>query len=175
MKNIDTNAALIRKALAFAEKKHRGQTRKLSGSPYIHHPIIVSYLAAYYKKSKNIHLLIVAAILHDVIEDTDATPEEIVKHFGQMVSSLVFELTDNKEEIARVGKVQYQKKKWTGISKYALLLKLCDRLANVSDLPADKYKTDTLEVLEYLQKNRKLTSSQKEIVQAIKDVLSNRD
>jgi len=72
---IDDGSKVIRKAIKYAEQKHSGQIRKISGSPYVHHPLIVSYVAANFKKSKNLYKLVAAAILHDVIEDTDATPE----------------------------------------------------------------------------------------------------
>ena len=116
--NIDEKAGIVFKAMKYAERKHKGQVRKGSGSPYFHHPLMVSYIAANFKKSKNLHTLIAAAILHDVVEDCDVKPHTITKMFGMGVSKLVFELTDDKDEIKRIGKVEYQKKKWCGLSNY---------------------------------------------------------
>jgi len=167
---IDSQAKVIRKALQFAEERHEGQVRKGSGSPYIHHPLMVSYFAGMFKKSKHNYKLIAAAILHDTIEDTETTPEELTKEFGPMIAGLVFELTDDKEEIGRVGKVKYQKTKLTGISNYGLYLKLCDRLANVSDQPKPAYVLATEEVLKYVIENRSLTKSHWRVIEEIRKV-----
>lgn len=169
--NIDDKAKVVLKAIRYAERKHKGQIRKGSGSPYFHHPLMVSYIAANFKKSKNLHKLIAASILHDVVEDTNARPHDITKMFGTMISSLVFELTDDKDEIKRVGKLQYQKTKWPGLSNYALYLKLCDRLANVSDKPKDQYKKDTIEIISELVSARRLTKSQNSVLKEIEKVL----
>ncbi len=169
--NIDDKAGIVLKAMKYAERKHKGQVRKGSGSPYFHHPLMVSYIAANFKKSKNLHTLIAAAILHDVVEDCDVKPHTITKMFGMGVSKLVFELTDDKDEIKSIGKVEYQKKKWPGLSNYGLFLKLCDRLANVSDNPREQYKKDTVEVIENLRFERQLTKSQSSVVKEIEKVL----
>src|SRR5690606_1221663 len=168
---IDDGSKVIRKAIKFAEDKHQGQVRKLSGSPYIHHPLMVSYVAANFKKSKNLYKLIAAAILHDVIEDTNASPEEIAKEFGKLISSLVFELSDDKEEIARVGKLEYQKAKWPGLSNYGLFLKLGDRYCNILDDAGEKYITDTSIIISGLKKKRRLTGSQRSILREIEKII----
>lgn len=165
------NLEIIHKAIKFAEEKHAGQTRKASPIAYVTHPIAVSYIAANFKKSKNLSHLIVAAILHDTIEDTSATFEELVKEFGMFVASLVWELTDNPEQKKAVGKLEYQKTKWPGLSSYGLYLKLCDRLANVSDNPKPEYLVQTKEILNHLEKRRKLSKSQKEVVKEIRKYL----
>lgn len=72
---------LIHKALKYAELKHRGQKRKVSGADYITHPIMVSYLAANYKRSKALETLICAAILHDTVEDTNASYNDILQRY----------------------------------------------------------------------------------------------
>lgn len=169
--NIDDKAGIVLKAMKYAERKHKGQVRKGSGSPYFHHPLMVSYIAANFKKSKNLHTLIAAAILHDVVEDCDVNPHTITKMFGMGVSKLVFELTDDKDEIKIIGKVEYQKKKWCGLSNYGLFLKLCDRLANVSDNPKAQYIDDTLTVLNNLMENRRLTRSQRSVCDEIYKVI----
>lgn len=169
---IDQKAQLILKALKFAEKKHKNQKRKITGSPYIHHPIIVSYLCANFKSSKKLHLLICAAILHDTIEDTNTKPEEIAKEFGLEIAALVFELTDDKSEIKKIGKVEYQKRKWIGISNYAFYIKLCDRLYNISDTPTEEYIKNTNELIHHIKKNRSLTKSQKTVIQEIENQIN---
>jgi GTP pyrophosphokinase len=159
--------SLILKAYQFAADKHAGQVRKVTGIDYISHPIAVSYIVAAFKKSKKLDELIAAAILHDVLEDTDATFVEIASMFTPLVASLALELKSDKDEIAVIGKTEYLKKKLCGISNYGLLLKLADRLHNMSDHPTDLMKKSTIEIIEYVQRIRKLTKSQLAIAQEI--------
>ncbi|GBG14445.1 guanosine-3',5'-bis(Diphosphate) 3'-pyrophosphohydrolase [Novimethylophilus kurashikiensis] len=151
-------------ALQFAKQRHKGQVRRGSGEPYITHPVAVSYLVAAYKRSKRLRELIVAAMLHDVVEDTSTTIEEISRRFGVFVASLVLELTNDKEEILRHGKLEYQSKKLLSISGYALVIKLADRLHNISDAPTPKMVRDTLVLIERLRAGRKLTKTQEAMV-----------
>ena len=74
-----TNVALIQKAYKFAEEHHRGQKR-LSGEDYIIHPLNVAYILADLQLDD---ATICAALLHDVVEDTDVTNEDIIKNFGR--------------------------------------------------------------------------------------------
>ena len=83
-------------ALRFAAEKHRSQRRKDSEStPYINHPIAVAELLARVGKVDNLELL-QAAILHDTIEDTETTAQELDERFGERVRRLVEEVTDDK-------------------------------------------------------------------------------
>ena len=131
------------------------------------HTIAVSYLVGKYKTSKKLEHLIIAAILHDTLEDTDTSFIELVEEFGPLVASLVLELTNDPEQIKKLGKLEYQKRKCLGISSYALVIKLCDRLHNISDQPTDKMVVDTSELLNFLKKNRKLSKTHKEIIKEI--------
>lgn len=151
-------------AIKFADRQHKGQKRKGSGLPYVTHPIAVSYLLVKYKVSKNLEDLIVACILHDVIEDTPATHAMIAKKFGPLVSSLCHELTNDPVAIAKMGKLDYQSKKLLGISSYALVCKLVDRLDNVLDGPTKKMLADTLVLMERLRKGRKLSKTHLRII-----------
>jgi (p)ppGpp synthase/HD superfamily hydrolase len=159
------------KALTVATKAHEGQFRKVSGEPYITHPLKVSYLLASYKTSKNIEDLLCAALLHDCPEDTSLTFEYIAKEFGMLIASIVFELTTNEEEKIKMGKKEYLMKKMLGMSSWALTIKLVDRLANLTDAPTEKTKEDTKEILFFLEKNRKLSKTQKHIVKDLKEYL----
>jgi (p)ppGpp synthase/HD superfamily hydrolase len=149
-------------------KKHLGQCRKVSGAPYVTHPISVSYIVAQFKKSKHLDELLAAAILHDTLEDTDTTFIEIAQEFTPLVASLVFDLTSDSEEVKRLGKNEYLKRKLVGLSNYALLLKLADRLHNVTDSPTSPYKQDTVELMSYLEEHRQLTKAQKSLVDEIR-------
>lgn len=164
--------ALILRAIRFAEEKHQGQKRKFSGEDYISHPIIVSYYIPYFKKSKNINNLICAGILHDTVEDTRTSYDEILQQFGIQVASLVFELTSNQEEIDKIGKCQYLKNKLVGCSSYALVIKLLDRLANISDNPTEKMLQDTKDIISFVKENRKLTKTHLKIIAKIEEVLN---
>jgi (p)ppGpp synthase/HD superfamily hydrolase len=124
---------LLIKAVQFAGEKHKGQYRRESGLPYVIHPITVAFLLAENKESKKLEELMVAALLHDTLEDTDATFEEIAREFTPMVASLVLELTSDPEEIEEIGKNEYLTKKMVGMSSYALVIKLADRLSNIMD------------------------------------------
>jgi len=165
---------LILKALKYATRKHRGQKRKASGAEYITHPILVSYLAANFKRSKALEVLVCAAILHDVVEDTGATYEEILRLFGIFVATLVFELTSDPVALKKLGKLEYLKIKMTGISSYALFLKLCDRLGNLMDNPSASMLMDTPLILAHLKKQRRLTKSHQAVITEIERVIAER-
>jgi len=155
----------ILKAIKFATTKHEGQYRKASNEPYIIHPITASYLLAYYKaRSTRYTELLIVMILHDVLEDTKTTFEELVIEFGVFIATLVYELTNDPDQIQKLGKLEYHKKKLHGMSSYGLTLKLIDRLANIKDNPTQKYKDDTLELLSYVKTARKLSATQQAIM-----------
>lgn len=158
----------VLKAIEFANVKHAGQVRRVSNEPYITHPMAVMILLVAYKpKSKNLNALLCAGILHDVLEDTDTTFEELVENFGGMIASLVLELTNDEKEIERLGKNEYLKIKLRGLSSYALTIKLIDRLVNLRDNPKESYKADTYTLLVELQRKRKLSKTQKKVAKDI--------
>ena len=82
---ITTDLSLIEKAYKVADKAHSGQKRK-SGEPYIIHPLCVAIILAQLELDKE---TIIAGILHDVIEDTEVTYEDISREFGEEVALLV--------------------------------------------------------------------------------------
>lgn len=168
---IDEDAAA---AMDFAKKAHAGQTRS-DGSPYTDHVERVAKSVEKFKSLHNLDALISAALLHDTLEDTDTTHEDLVRLFGGLVASLVKELTSDKEEIARVGKQAYLASKMTTMSSYALVIKLADRLDNISDITTAKtpewrsrYKAETLHIMDYIEKNRVLTPTHRKIIAAIR-------
>lgn len=166
-------STLIYKAFRYAERKHKGQVRKVSGAPYITHPIMVSYLVGKYKpNTKAFETLICAAILHDTVEDTDAKYPEILRLFGMHVATLVCELTSDPVAVKAMGKTEYLKKKLSGMSSYGFFLKLCDRLVNLMDNPTQKAIQDTREILDYVCTKRVLTASHKAVISEITKVLN---
>lgn len=145
------NVDLIRKAYIFAEKAHRGQTRK-SGEPYIEHPLHTAFLLTQIRADLS---TIIAGLLHDVPEETEYTIEDIKKNFGEEVAFLV-------EGITKLGKIKYR-----GIERYRenlkkmflavaddiriIYIKFCDRLHNlrtIEALPENKQQRIAQETLE---------------------------
>ena len=161
---------LVIKALNFAAEAHRDQIRKFSELPYIVHPMTVALLVTHFKpQSKNIVSLQCAAILHDTKEDTNVDYPDIYNEFGMMTTSLVFELTSDQDEIDKIGKLEYFKKKFIGYSSYALFLKLLDRLANIIDKPTEKTIEDTKILIKHLKDNRALSDTQVKVIIAIEE------
>ena len=81
----------IEEAIEFAKQKHSTQKRKYEGMPYIVHPLRVAEIVSTRTDSVQAYI---AAILHDTIEDTDATLKEVQERFGDEVADLVWQLTD---------------------------------------------------------------------------------
>ena len=121
------------KAVAFAADKHRFQTRKDSErTPYINHPINVALTLCEVGHESDTDLL-VAAILHDTVEDTETSPEEIEKIFGKVVRDIVMEVTDDKN-LAKEERKRLQIVKAHLKSRPARKLKLADKICNVHDI-----------------------------------------
>lgn len=93
---------MLEKALEFATKAHRNQKRKVFGEPYIVHPIAVSKIL---KEAGFREEVVISALLHDVVEDTNVTIEEIKANFGEEVTRLVASHTENKKWSWRQRKV----------------------------------------------------------------------
>lgn len=148
----------------FIKARHADQIRSFTICPYWVHPIRVAVLAAKYKQSHKIDEIIIAALLHDTVEDTKTTLEEIEKEYGELVRSLVEELTSDKKEQNFIGKTEYLSQKLYKMSSWGLVIKLCDRLDNVSDFGfapqkfIDKYAKETLAVLSYIEAKREYLS-----------------
>ena len=130
---MDNSIGLILKAMRFAAEKHINQRRKDSKqSPYINHPIQVAETLWTVGEVRDLNLL-VASILHDTIEDTGTTPEEIKAEFGEDVLALVLEVTDDKSLPKPVRK-QLQVETAPHKTGSAKLLKLADKIGNVHDI-----------------------------------------
>lgn len=165
-------------ALEFATKKHQGQYRKFNGVPYIVHPHQVAVYVEQFKTSKHIELLKACAYLHDTVEDTDTTYDELVELFGPQVAGIVLELTTDRDLKAMLGKTVYLQLKMKNMSSWALVIKLCDRLDNTADLlncpPTfrDRYGRETLDIIAFLLENRTLSNTHLTIIKQILKNLS---
>lgn len=129
------NENILEKAYYFAQKKHEGQVRK-SGEPFFSHPTEVAFILAQKKMDTE---TIAAGLLHDVLEDTDTTYEELEKEFGKEIAFLVEGVTKlhkyhfkNKEE----HKAESFRKMLLSMAKdiRVLIIKLADRLHNMRTL-----------------------------------------
>lgn len=126
-----SSADLLRAAL-FAAEKHRTQKRKdAEASPYINHPLAVAEVMARHGVTDPVALQ--AALLHDTIEDTETTRDELERAFGPEVLSVVLEVSDDKSLPKEVRK-QRQVEKAPKISNAAKLVKLGDKICNVTDV-----------------------------------------
>jgi len=120
-------------AATFAAEKHRNQRRKnLAECPYINHPLAVATLLTAEGSVADVDLLI-AAVLHDTVEDTDTSPAEIAELFGKAVSDLVAEVTDDKS-LPKQRRKQLQIENAPHKSDRAKQLKIADKICNVRDI-----------------------------------------
>jgi GTP diphosphokinase / guanosine-3',5'-bis(diphosphate) 3'-diphosphatase len=120
-------------AARFAAQKHTGQTRKgIGAEPYINHPIEVAHLIASVGHIYDEDIL-AAAILHDTIEDTDTTAEEITQLFGDTVCGYVLELTDDKS-LPKARRKELQVEHAPHLSYGAKIVKIADKISNIRDV-----------------------------------------
>ena len=123
----------LAQAISFAAKKHKTQKRKgADKEPYINHPLEVLNLLANVGKVEDFDVLI-AAVLHDTIEDTDTTKEEVTKLFGNQVCEMVLEVTDDKS-LPKAERKQLQIEHAPHLSHGAKLIKLADKISNICDV-----------------------------------------
>jgi len=134
-KNRHVNVKLINKAYEFAKFNHGDQLRK-SGEPYIIHPLQVAYILADIGLDES---TICAALLHDIVEDTPVTNEELEKEFSKEIAEMV-------DGVTKLGKLQYESIEEQQVENYrkmflamgkdirVILIKLADRLHNMRTL-----------------------------------------
>ena len=150
----EDNIELIKKAYYYARDAHEGQMRK-SGGPYITHPLATAViLTKVYADTETI----CAGLLHDVLEDTETTKNELEEEFGREITNLVYGVT----KISKIhfsteneALVEYYKKIIVGMSEdvRVIIIKLADRLHNMRTLWAlseDRQKAISKETLEIL-------------------------
>lgn len=137
---MDDPMGSILDALQFAAQKHRDQRRKdLEASPYINHPIALANVLWREGDVKQPDV-IAAALLHDTIEDTDTTEEELRARFGKRVADMVAEVTDDKN-LGKAVRKQMQVDHAPHLSRGAKLVKLADKICNLRDMGGSPPKT----------------------------------
>jgi guanosine-3',5'-bis(diphosphate) 3'-pyrophosphohydrolase len=125
--------ATVINCVDFAARKHSTQRRKdVEGTPYINHPIGVARILTEEGGIDDI-ITIQAAVLHDTVEDTETTEEELRCNFGDDVTKVVMEVTDDKRLPTRDRK-RLQIEHASSLSHRAKLVKLADKLYNLRDL-----------------------------------------
>jgi (p)ppGpp synthase/HD superfamily hydrolase len=121
------------KAIEFASRKHSTQRRKdAEASPYINHPIAVAHLLAGTARIKDVETLM-AAILHDTIEDTNTTPGELEENFGRTLRMVVEEVTDDKT-LDQAARKESQVRRAPFLSLRAKAIEIADKISNVRDV-----------------------------------------
>ncbi len=127
------DTGLVLKALSFAAEKHRDQRRKgIEASPYINHPIMLANVL-WHVGGVSDAVVIAAAMLHDTVEDTQTTPEELEQQFGKQVCDIVLEVTDD-QHLPPVLRKRLQVIKAPHTTHMAKLVKLADKICNVRDI-----------------------------------------
>lgn len=122
---------LEKKALKFATEAHQGQVRKYTGEPYIKHPIDVAGLVREYAATCH-ESMYCAALLHDTVEDTDTSIEDIKREFGDIVAIFVDGLTDvsKPEDGNRAKRKEIDRQHLAGSLPPIQTIKLADLISN---------------------------------------------
>jgi GTP diphosphokinase / guanosine-3',5'-bis(diphosphate) 3'-diphosphatase len=122
--------ALILRAASFAALKHRDQRRRdVEGSPYINHPLALACVLSV-DGAVTDPATLCAALLHDTVEDTDTTPQEIEREFGAEIRAIVEEVTDD-TSLPKAQRKLLQVEHAAHISDKAKLVKLADKICNL--------------------------------------------
>ena len=152
LKSLDTQNVLdfelINKAVYWARKYHGDQKRK-SGEPYYSHPLEVAYMVSEYKLKTDI---VVASILHDIIEDTPVTAGMILDNFSWRIAEMVDRLTRDRPDGSKLSVEDILNNSYQEKDKEVSLIKLFDRLHNIKNLESlsqEKVKKITKETLNF--------------------------
>ena len=126
-----THMETVLRAAMFAAEKHRTQRRKDIDTPFINHPLQLAYILV--QADIEDPVVLASALLHDTIEDTNTTHDEIEIVFGHEIANIVVECSDDKR-LSKLERKQAQIDHAGKISKKAKLVKIADKIANVSDI-----------------------------------------
>lgn len=118
-------------ALRFAAEKHRGQKRKITQEDYIFHPLEVALMVAQYTSDLD---TIIAAVLHDTLEDTDTSPEEISRLFGEHVLSIILECSEKDKTLPWKQRKTQMLEAYPTLSEEACLIILSDKISNLNSI-----------------------------------------
>jgi len=125
-----THMEIVLRAAAFAAEKHRSGRRKdVEASPYINHPITAAYILV--RAGIEDPAVLASALLHDTVEDTLTTVDELEVVFGYEIANIVAECTDDKT-LPKLARKQAQIDHAATLSPKAKLVKIADKIANVN-------------------------------------------
>lgn len=124
------NFTLINKAIYWAKKYHYGQFRK-SGEPFYTHPLEVAYMVSDYNLKTDV---IVASILHDIIEDTEVTIKMIVDGFSWRIAEMVDRLTRDRPDGSKLSVEEILNNAYEEKDREVLLIKQFDRVHNIKTI-----------------------------------------
>jgi guanosine-3',5'-bis(diphosphate) 3'-pyrophosphohydrolase len=129
---MSTHMEIVLRAAAFAAEKHRAGRRKdEDASPYINHPIQAAYILV--RAGIEDPAVLAGALLHDTVEDTHTTVDELEVVFGYEIANIVAECSDNKT-LTKLERKQAQIDHAAKISPKSKLVKMADKIANVNDI-----------------------------------------
>lgn len=153
----------------FARRRHNdtGAIRKVSKEPYWVHPEGVAKIVMEHGGSD---IEIKAAMAHDTMEDAGVSYDDMVEKFGEEVASIVKEVTNDNDEIAKIGKERYISEELCRLSPEALTVKLADMLYNMKDSPTEKNYERMRKNVAFLMMNRHLDGKHLELAQEIMEV-----
>ena len=150
LKSLDTqnflDFELINKAIYFAKEYHTGQFRK-SGEPFYTHPLEVAYIVSDYNLKTEV---IVTSILHDILEDTEATESMLAEVFGSRIAEMVDRLTRDRSDGSKLSVEQVLRNAWFQNDKEVVLIKIVDRIHNINTvnyLSPEKQKEQVTETI----------------------------
>jgi guanosine-3',5'-bis(diphosphate) 3'-pyrophosphohydrolase len=143
-------------AISFAARAHRTQKRKGSGEPYVNHLIEVAELLARVGGVTDVDVLC-AAVLHDVVEDTDVSPSEVESAFGARVRELVDAVTDDRR-LPKDERKRLQVEHMQSAGADVRMIKLADHCSNVAVLPADWSRERQAEYLAWSERVARVCS-----------------
>jgi (p)ppGpp synthase/HD superfamily hydrolase len=137
---------LINHAIHWAKKYHDGQLRR-SGEPFYTHPLEVAYIVSDYSLKTDV---LVASILHDIVEDTEVTTGMVLDSFGWRIAEMVDRLTRDRPDGSKLSVEKILHHAYAKHDKEVILIKVIDRLHNIrtaSFLPVDKQKQKIAETI----------------------------
>ena len=150
----------------FAKDRHdaTGAIRKFSGAPYIVHPDGVAKIVDAYGGDDD---QVKAALAHDLMEDAEVTYEEVEEYFGPKAARIVKLITNDPEEVKRVGKEKYISDELMRLPHEALLVKLGDMYYNMTDHCPEKQATRIVNNMIALSKRKDLTEPEQDLIDDI--------
>lgn len=146
---------LLIRAINFAAEKHAGQTRSGSDTPYINHPLRVMEIVSHSDSNES---TLIAAVLHDVVEDTETTYEELREFLPEYIVSTIIELTDP-PGLPKAERRGLQVKRLRNGSTTAKQIKIADKISNCEDLLYKESGWEGRKIWEYFKFSKELVDA----------------